>query len=919
MFRFLELELHGWDFWPSTRVPLDADVVILSGPNGSGKTTMLDAVRQILNASRLSQNRRLAHYLRRPNQPALVRAVVSNKADHRGRRPFDLQRVFSDEATLACALVPNGGAPEKRFAVLSGRVPAPELQQLFLEGREWLPPERYRRVLDRAGVSRSLMHILALEQGRADELSRKGPRELFRWVMEARGTQQVLERYNAARLRYQDSLKEVERQQAQIVRHNAELARVERLVRRLEEYESRQRRVTDAEDLYLGARLQGKLSQSCEIEEKLPELRTKVINLTSTVDRLGREIREIERRLETLSQSVRSCTAGADEALRERDRIGSNRAVLQSKVHEARGTIAELQIIPAEDSGLLRQELDDSRQRKFELLQRLAGERERRRILRDQIAKLEKGIPVFPPEVQKTLAALEADRIPCSLAATLVEVLQPEWANALESALGPLRFALCVAPEDQERAVFIAQSCEFPGPLVATAASESFEIGPLGVSRGAPQWFDSWLRQLRLSPGEMPDTENGTVLCLNAVRREQYGTWVSKVDTYVLGGNAIRAQLERARRNLQRLEQDLATVEEAERKTEAALKELERRLELQRKRAELQTMAADLPSFEEALRNSEREFADSDARWSVANEARLQAERALDRAEFELKQQKQDMDSRQKELDGTRNSVSDMESRLIVLETETRDLLEQTPEETRRAAESGMITISPERAERDLLETRAALEQFSTEEPVPEATVRDEHKLILRNIQELEQHVFARQREADAARTELNQCRGEYLQVIGSTLHDYRRRAYSLAEIARARVEIELPKLENTDKSIDEATIVVRIGFDGKPPTEIGDTAHSGGQQVIAGLILLMSMAETQGDSFFIVDEPFAHLSLDRVDEVGKFLRGSGSQFLITVPTTLDRGQLDPASLLIVLSKKDPNETFAPRPIVARV
>src|ERR1051325_3217529 len=89
-----------------------------------------------------------------------------------------------------------------------------------------------------------------------------------------------------------------------------------------------------------------------------------------------------------------------------------------------------------------------------------------------------------------------------------------------------------------------------------------------------------------------------------------------------------------------------------------------------------------------------------------------------------------------------------------------------------------------------------------------------------------------------------------------------------------------------------------------KPQTEIGDTAHSGGQQVIAGLILLMAMAETEGDSFFIVDEPFAHLSLDRIDEVGRFLRGSGSQFLITVPTTLDRGQLDPASLLVVLSKK---------------
>jgi len=222
-------------------------------------------------------------------------------------------------------------------------------------------------------------------------------------------------------------------------------------------------------------------------------------------------------------------------------------------------------------------------------------------------------------------------------------------------------------------------------------------------------------------------------------------------------------------------------------------------------------------------------------------------------------------------------------------------------------------------AESDVNETRQRLERFQQEEPLPEPTIRDEYKLTSRNIQELEQHIQARQSEADAARSELDQCRGEYLQVIGSVLHDYRRRAGALAEIARAKLEIELPSLENTDKSIDEAGIVVRIGFDGKSPTEIGDPAHSGGQQVIAALVLLMAMAETEGDSFFIVDEPFAHLSMDRIDEVGQFLRGSGSQFLITVPTTLDRGQLDPASLLVVLSKKNAAEGFAPRPIIARV
>src|ERR1700731_36411 len=159
MFRFIDLEIHGWDLWPPLNVPLNASVVILSGRNGSGKTTMLDAVRQLLHAPQLSHRRRISHYLRRPNQPALLRAVVSNSADSKGRRPFERQQILSEEATLACALVPDGGSPEKRFVVLPGRVGAEQLQSRLLEGRDWLGPEDYRRVLEYAGVSRSLMNI----------------------------------------------------------------------------------------------------------------------------------------------------------------------------------------------------------------------------------------------------------------------------------------------------------------------------------------------------------------------------------------------------------------------------------------------------------------------------------------------------------------------------------------------------------------------------------------------------------------------------------------------------------------------------------------------------------------------------------------------------------------------------------------
>jgi ATPase subunit of ABC transporter with duplicated ATPase domains len=127
----------------------------------------------------------------------------------------------------------------------------------------------------------------------------------------------------------------------------------------------------------------------------------------------------------------------------------------------------------------------------------------------------------------------------------------------------------------------------------------------------------------------------------------------------------------------------------------------------------------------------------------------------------------------------------------------------------------------------------------------------------------------------------------------------------------------DLDALAADDRVLDKAAIDVRFGLDGKEPLPLGDPSFSGGQQVIAGLILLMAMAETDGRGFFLLDEPFAHLSLDRVAQVGRFLRASRSQLVLTAPTTLDRAQLDPAAMVIVLQKKRPGEPHAPVPIVA--
>jgi chromosome segregation ATPase len=918
MFRFIELEIHGWDFWPSLSVPMNAGVVILSGRNGSGKTTMLDAVRQLLHAPQLSHRRRISHYLRHPNQPALLRAVVSNAADSKGRRPFERQQILSDEATLACALLPNGGSPEKRFVVLAGRVGVQELQGRLLQSRDWLGPEDYRRVLEYAGVSRSLMNILALEQGRADELSRQKPRELFRWVMEARGSQQVLERYTGARRQYEDSVAQVSHQTSQLTRREAELAGLERQVRRLDEYAHKQASIKDAEAIHVASQLQSSLAESREIDRKLPEIRTKIVHLTSSIDRMQRELDQAKQKISALSSQVDDLRQQDGQAKNECDVGIHNHALLLSEVNSLSHDADEYSRIPEEDMESLSNALNEARRQKFAAEQRRSTAMSTIHEIEKIIADLNQGIPCMPTEVRDTLSALFDKGIECRLAAERIEVSDSSWSAAIESALGTLRFAISVPDAKQNEAVRIARRHGFPGPIVAYSETISAPMtaGVLELGDGVPLWLAGWGSEARLSTDQaLPNAEH--TINRDGIRKDIYGIWVSQVRDHVLGGNGVREQLKNATDRLATTNQGLADAEQQLAKARDEEADLEHRVEIQRRRSELASSVRTLPLKQAELAASEVAVAKlKSEREKKANNLR-EAEDTLQRAIRELEDNQKELGEREKELEGTRSTANELERKRQELEPESNKLRACLPIDLIAKAEIGSLP-SAILAENDIRRLRDELEKFEGEGPIPDATVREQARILQRNVEELQQHVRDRQNEADAARSELDHCRGDYLEVIRSTLHDYSRRARALGELASAKVEMDLPQLQNDDRVIDEAGIVVRMGFDGKEPASLNDNSHSGGQQVVAGLVLLMSMAETEGESFFIVDEPFAHLSLDRVDDVGKFLRRSGAQFLITVPTTLDRGQLEPASLVISLRTKRPDEAFAPRPLICR-
>ena len=842
MFRFLELSLHGWDLWPPVRLPLDREVVLLTGPNGSGKTTLLDAVRQILNAPRLSSRRRLQGYLRRPDAPALIRAVVSNDPPAGGGpSPFRRERITTPEATLACALLPGaGGAPEKRFAVLPGRPPLDEVRRLLLESRDWYGPERYQRALENAGVTRSLMSVLAIEQGRTNALFELRPRELFRRVLEMLGDHAVLERYTEARRRFGESEGEVVRQTSTVQKLQMDLRQIERQIELLDDWERRRERVAELEARLPAAELQVELRRAAEASAKLPELRTKVrrgeAERAAAEEEAGRTRAAEERSAAGLAQARRS-----EEEARARWEGAHRRHVLAAERRTA------LEALRAEAAGLPPANLDLADlagQAEAAVRSLFAAEAGRDAAARTAAAarevagRLRAGLAVHPPpEVDRTLADLARRGI---VAALLGAPVGP--ASATTPDRDEPVFGLLAEKEVAEEARSVALDLGFPGPVY---------------------------------------TEEWTAAGLEEAEARL---------------RAAEAALEPARRRRVDAESALAT---------------------ERRRRDLLARAEALPAAQAEAAAADEALARAAAERDQAAEARESAHRDREAALAERTRAETQVQQLAARLRGEREALERTEAELAAAEPRRRELADRVPPELRARAERGELD-GPDTVNQDLQRASRSLADLVTrwgEPPPPQ--VREEAVHLRSNVEEAERHLSARRREAEEAQTELAECRRRYLDIIGGTLQDYRRRAAELAAGAEVEVEMDLPRLIDDDRALDEAALQVRFGFDGKDPLPLGDPSFSGGQQVIAGLVLLMAMAETDGRGFFLLDEPFAHLSLDRVDQVGRFLRAARAQFLLTAPTTLDRAQLDPASLVIVLQKKRAGEPHAPVPIVA--
>ena len=930
MFEFRYVELMNWAFWPSVKVPLDQRTIMITGPNGSGKTTFLDALRTLLRAPRLSANRRFNDYLMGNVDTAVVKAVVTNDYHQREHRPFEFKGFKGELVTMAVVMKHRAGRWEKRFALLDGDVPLEALRDL--SRGDWLTPESYTREVEEAGFGAAFLKVLALEQGQTDKLCEKNPAELLDLLLDVHGDKVVIERYKRAKENYQVANLELSQLGARLAEEQAHLLTSQKKAEDFLRFRKYNEELRQFETVLIPqAEYKAALRQVDEANLAINDLNLKL----RPIDREILEIEEVLDNAETDLQRRKNAVVGAREIQMELEKKERELDIsLNTLVQERNRLIALLERardLKEEPLDRLRQQLDECQHeivrlelRQEETTARLREAQERARELKEPRAK------IYPGYVEEFLRLLAKEKIAATLLCDIIEITDQSWQLAVESILGRDRFTVLVPPAHQLAARQLGERFRYRHYVVGRSTGQPRVSGKtpanaaIGVVQftedGAPDWVVEVLSRTAL----VESVADGMKLGADAVsvtrqgyRQDRRGGISIAVDNVYcgsLGQNAQREELKAAATRAAGLAETYRAELEKQRAAAAALTQ----------------RIQDQEALREGLQARERRDA-MDNEIAAANTAhkealvlRRDAERQLLDGLNELNNYERDLEQKRQNLLQRRGSQS-----------EWLDEIKDRQDEIRRLKDmmAGIAAkLTPDQLGERALRQVPALDEMTPKyyavknllaefAVVPEATaveVYEHHKTQYERQRRLYQDHEAGLRNWE---NEFRLARQKYVMVVEHTMREYRKNILSLAELAGVDAEVTPPDLREHDEVLETAGLAVRFGFDGKRAVDISGSQHSGGQRVVASLILLMSLATSGGvnrGGFFIIDEPFAHLSLERIDDVSRFLDKTECQFILTSPTTHNVNVFNAARLLINFRIKKPGADYAPLPTIIR-
>jgi chromosome segregation ATPase len=898
--RFERIELFNWDIQANQAMVLEDGVNLLTGENGSGKTSILDAIKVALGATRLGTDRSYEVYLRRRGAPfSMVRLVASNTPDPETQlRPFGrLGAYVQDHVTLAVVFEAGDEGYSPKWYILDGdRSP-------LASGPRPRHFQRKRDYLDRLavlGMGPSFQRLLCTPQGEIASLCRLKPSELFDLLYDFIGGREVLDEWQALRAQFDRERRTREDRAAALRERQNELDRLSERLEHHQRYLKRLKRVQRYEQALPWARARQAGRQVEDLEARRAEL-------VQTAHEAGSRSASATARangLEEQDQALEERQTGLKARERERDQAEQ---ALQDERAEVRATFLELDRLRKDVAGLSERDLATLETERDSLLETQAETRVEARSLRGQLAmladereRLDQGLLTPPQGVDGFREVLQRADIPHHL---LMDLLEPQVQDeatrrALESYLGDLRFAVAVPDLNSfAKAVALARAHRFPFYVLAPdvrsnpprtgvhpflAAVQVLDPRYRGLVRRVLRHVD-WLEgEITTSFRARGARVDGAGFVLDRTGGRYQGT-----DDWYLGREALARRRAALEKEVSLLKAQLQALREEDLVAGNRLTVLGAWILEERRRLRWLAARTTHAHLRERLRDLDE---------------RITGQRSLAEA---LQQEREDLDGQRRRL-------------VFQLGTQRKEAQERREEQRRALSSLEALSTARNKADHELAQARAKLPSDSDQPPQDLVGLVDRPPAGLAGDLEREQADLSDYSDADRdlnlpgnVRTlerQVHDVRGELERLDGQLdlAREQAERAHSQYQTVTRRVFRTYFKLlrnsgirlgmtlEGKLRPRDDGRFDVELqaGVGDKSPVSYSSADLSGGQK--AALSILMGMSTLQihhGDQaagFFLVDEPFSASDTYKIQELGAFLERTGAQYIVSMPTSSD-------------------------------